>query len=232
MAAYMDWCNACNEYHNNFHTRKVMINAFALICAAGRKDAHGEYGEPLTPREKLELFFSALAHDLYHNGRDNGGELFLLEDISVGAAVPFMENAGVDKNVQERIRFLVRWTDLNPHARQKLSSDAHFDERTKNLGLVLSDADILASVALTAEQALEETINLGKEWEAVGKGKIGAQAYLAFVDFVLGKDERKLQSRPGRFFNPNIPKVVSGVFGKLKRMERLHKKSPFPPYWP
>lgn len=180
-----------NTFHNRLHFKKVLLNSFVLSQLAGLK------GE-----DSLILMTSALIHDAYHDGTTNGfgdeRQPFKLESKALEWATPYLRRAGVPDSVISKIEYMVLGTDIGSHSGDlDIVFPNGVDADTQEKAKMLWDADILASIGLTGEQAYQETIDLGKEW----KSPILPKGYLKFLKFAV---KGGFKSEAGKVFNGNI----------------------------
>jgi phosphoheptose isomerase len=195
---------AGNSYHNSQHFCEVMLSAFFLaqldqLCAA----------------DQLELVLAAMAHDFHHDGRGNGVVPFRLERLAVSACEPYLVGAGVPEPQRRALAALILATDMThgsaiaqtchaSHtgnaARPTTHPDAPelallaSDPRLARRALVLIEADVLPSVGLSIEHAMQLQTRLSQEW---GRPLEFKDKYWfvtkAFPGFIIG-----------RFFTPNV----------------------------
>jgi hypothetical protein len=75
----------------------------------------------LSPDEKAQLLTAALAHDFHHHGRSVCGTHFRLEYVAVGAAMPYLEAAGISETARACIAALILASEVSiavPFGRQ------------------------------------------------------------------------------------------------------------------
>ena len=78
-----------NSYHNGNHTQEVIINVAFLLAITEEKQK--DFGFILTKEDKALVLFSALIHDLGHNGKNLMNEPFAQEKRSFELALPIIK---------------------------------------------------------------------------------------------------------------------------------------------
>lgn len=178
-----------HPYHSRQHFCEVMLAA-ALLCQVHRRSA----------RESQLVLLAALIHDFDHDGKPSRD--FRLERTSLDHAAPFLASAGVGPDARGQLAALVLATEprdgvraallargfhahgapLQPRADvpAELAALAH-DAALARLAVLLCEADILPSVALTFAHAMHLQDLLALEW---GR-PLGPKDKLVFLDSVL-----------------------------------------------
>lgn len=188
-------------YHNRQHFCEVML-AVELLCRVHR----------VAPAEAQLVLLAALIHDLDHDGEPSC--TFRLERHSLQRAAPFLARAGVEPVVVSRLAALVLATQPTQGTRAALDARAFHvsgaalrpppeeapelaelgvDAGLARLALLLCEADLLPSVALTFAHALQLQDRLAREW----RRPLGAMDKLLFQRDVLAN------GLIGPFFLPN-----------------------------
>ena len=209
-----------NPYHNSQHYCEVMLSALYLS---------GKLAMPSLVRARLVA--AALAHDFHHDGRTSIGMPFRLERLAAQAALPYFDFAKVSADEQARIATLILATETTvgvPFARKCrdhfangaelpqpqdveprlaiLATDADMAEQA----VLLSEADLLASVGLTVFYGELTQANLSKEW---GR-PMTAVDKMFFLDRIFG------DFRVGRFFSPNVTRLKDAMRRKSDAIKR------------
>ena len=194
-----------NGYHNHRHFCEVVLCALFLAQLV-----------QLARREQALVVLAALLHDFHHDGRPNG-QPFRLELRSVAAARPYLQEAGVDLAEQAALSTLVLATDSArgvPLARcchgwhsgdmmpPPESPLPQLDSlillpRLALMAVLLTEADVLPSVALTMAHADVTTARLESEWGTT----LGPRSKVEFIDRYIG------EFQVARFFLPNLREV-------------------------
>lgn len=214
-----------NPYHNDGHFRDVLLGAALLNQLSAMN------GRPLRPDEKGKLFFSALIHDLDHDGGKNAGQPFRLEDRSLAIGLPVLARHGVDAKAQEDVRLMVRSTDLSvapkyahdllvaqrqkkplpppPPGYEPLAALGRPDmARTAEIAAMLRDSDILPSVGISAIRTAQQMRKLEKEW----KTSLDSKSQRRFLEAVMRHDGKySFSSLAGVFFNSNIEPIAKVI---------------------
>jgi len=178
-----------NPYHNTQHFCEVLLGA---LCLAHFK--------PLAPNERELLLFAALMHDFHHDGHIVKGVPFRLEKLALEAAAPYLSQAGVSGADRERLAAIVLATFVltgvpfarachRHHAhgepRPELTPDSGAlglladDARLALLAVLLTEADVLASVGLTVALGDAGQAKIAAEFlasPACREGRVGAEA--------------------------------------------------------
>ncbi|MET0962012.1 MAG: hypothetical protein ABWY05_04235 [Noviherbaspirillum sp.] len=194
-----------NGYHNSRHFCEVLLCTLAIAQLAG-----------LDRQEQPLVLLAALLHDFHHDGRPRL-QPFRHELCSVAASLPYLEAAGVGAAERAVLATLILATDsvhgvplarcchgwhsgmaTPPPAppRPELASLASLP-RLALMAVVLAEADVLPSVALTPAHAALTTARLEAEWNTV----LGTRGKVDFIDRHIGA----LQA--ARFFEPNLRAV-------------------------
>ena len=180
---------ARNAYHNSRHICEVLLCSLFLAKHAG-----------LRQPQQARIAVAALVHDLHHDGTTNAGQPFRLERLAMDAAQPRLAEAGVAHAEIARIAALVLATEVSiggPYASRCLR---HFDQGgpappalpdADPLGLLatdrglafqavlLAEADLLPSVGLTFDHAMQCQERLSREDRRIAATPA---AKLAFLD--------------------------------------------------
>lgn len=202
-----------HPYHNRQHFCEVMLAA-ELLCRVHR----------VAPAEAQLVLLAALIHDLDHDGEPSC--TFRLERHSLERAAPFLARAGVEPVVVARLAALVLATQPTQGTRAALDARAFhvngaalrppsdeapelaglaMDADLTRLALLLCEADLLPSVALTFAHALQLQERLAREW----RRPLGAMDKLQFQRDVLAN------GLIGPFFLPNAVAI------RLALVERI-----------
>ena len=193
-----------NAYHNRQHFCEVMLGASFLAQLDG-----------LAAANQLELVLAAMAHDFHHDGQGNGATPFRLERLAVSACQPYWVDAGVSQPQQRALAALILATDVRygstiaqachaSHSGTTAQPEMHPDAPELALlasaptlarrALVLNEADVLPSVGLGIDYALQLQNQLAQEW---GRPLQLKDKYWfvteAFPGFIIG-----------HFFTPNV----------------------------
>jgi hypothetical protein len=194
-----------NGYHNRRHFCEVVLCALFLAQLA-----------QLAQREQALVVLAALLHDFHHDGRPNGRP-FRLEQQSLAAARPYLQDAGVGLAEQVALSTLVLATDSARgvpmarcchgwHSGHMMPPPAPPLPQLDNLVLLprlalmaalLAEADVLPSVALTIAHADVTTARLESEWGMT----LGPRSKVEFIDRYIG------DFQVARFFLPNLRAV-------------------------
>jgi predicted metal-dependent HD superfamily phosphohydrolase len=201
----------CNAYHHRRHICEV------ILC--GQYLAMLRHESRLA---MAQLALAALIHDYGHDGKLNGHEPFRLERESLRLSIPALKAAGIPKGVRDRIAAMVLSTDrhrgypfalachaarhaelagLHVHGHPKLPVPEgglelrilQHDPDAVNQALLLCEADVLPSLALTIDYSLALQKELSTEWGV----DLGSQDKLRFLDDWLAR------SCKSNFFRPN-----------------------------
>jgi hypothetical protein len=229
-----------NGYHNRTHFKEVLIAAHALLTIANRQ------GQNFTAADRAAYLFSALIHDLDHDGTNNRGRAHRLENRSLARAYPLMHKYGVSATQERQIQLMVRSTDVSatadyvnalyygtpPDQLKTPAGHTQFTQlarpkhtATAELAAMLRDADILFSAGISLDSTKRNGARLAKEW---GKSAITATDHRNFLRHVVAHPspthpQNRLigfTSQAGRFFNPNIEVIAC----KLEQAE-LHRSN-------
>lgn len=197
---------ASNAYHNSRHICEVLLCSLFLAKHAG-----------LAGPQQARIAVAALVHDLHHDGTTNAGQPFRLERLAMDAARPCLAAAGVAQAEITRIAALVLATEVTiggPYARRCFR---HFHQGgpapaaapgADPLGLLatdpdlafqavlLAEADLLPSVALTFDHAMQCQERLSREDRRIAATPVQK---LAFLD-----RHRQEGLLVARFFEPNL----------------------------
>jgi hypothetical protein len=208
-----------NAYHNSQHICEVLLCSLFLARQAGLS----------TPRQ-ARIAFAALMHDFHHDGTTNGGQSFRLERLAVAASRPYLTQSGVKASEIDAIAAIVFATDLasgSPYARRCFEffhrTGARPDDLQEATGdlaplrllavdrelafeaVLLAEADLLPSVALSDDYSMLYQQRLVRENRHIGSGRAEK---LAFLD----------RQVPGflvaRFFEPNLARLRRSLSGE------------------
>jgi hypothetical protein len=196
-----------NAYHNAQHFCEVMLGAHFLSLLAD-----------LPTNSRLEVVLAALIHDFQHDGRGNGPIPFRLERKSVNASLPYLVDAGVPEMQRRHVAALVLATEMAHGLRITQACHAHHtaaaplpemhvaapelaglaaDPLVARQALIVCEADVLPSVGLTIEHALQLQDQLSREWGVPlgleDKFRFVSQAFPGFI--------------VGTFFQPNVDRL-------------------------
>lgn len=194
-----------HAYHNRQHFCEVML-ATCMLAQVNR----------LPAREAQLLLLAALIHDLGHGGQ--AGQAFGAERLSIDRALPHLEAAGVEASDLACLTTLILATEpgegvrialaarrfhreggappVVPGPASELGRLAH-DAALARLAVLLCEADLLPSIALTFAHGMRLQERLATEW---GR-PLHAVDKLRFVDQVLAS------GLIGEFFAPNATAV-------------------------
>jgi hypothetical protein len=196
-----------NAYHNAQHFCEVMLCACFLALL-----------DELEPDSIMEVVLAAMIHDFHHDGQVNGQNAFRLERRSVSEAMADLVQAGVPDLQRQNICALVLATDLAhglpiAHACHAYHAGAvpmptiHplapelarlvADPALARKALLVSEADVLPSVGLSIEYALQMQAPLSQEWgrplDLQDKYRFVTQTFPGLI--------------VGNFFAPNVERL-------------------------
>ncbi len=207
-------------YHTPQHLVEVVLSALYLC---GRTGIVGD--------RALGVLTAALIHDFHYDGVLGGPNAFRLEAIAVREAMPYLQAAGVDTAVQQRLARLVLATEPTTgapfaracHAFHRGSAaapttpapmpelDALRDDAALALeATLLVEADALPSIGLTIEHANHVQSLLAAEW----RRPLGAEDKLQFIDEIF------VDFLVGDFFSPNMRALRDDCLDRIQG--RLH----------
>ncbi|MGR8998820.1 MAG: hypothetical protein ACU88J_07210 [Gammaproteobacteria bacterium] len=206
-----------NSYHNSQHYCEVMLSSYFLSLLAGMDD-----------QITAEIVSAALIHDFHHDGKPNGDIPFRLERKAINEAKPYLIQAKVTQTQQQCLAALVLATEyLNginivhacythytqghalpeiPEAANELEALCNDPVKSKQ-ALILCEADILPSIGLTFEHALQLQDKLSLEWGVRQR----FEDKLQFIDhtcrvFIVGS-----------FFNTNVAKLRLAMLHRIEK---------------
>lgn len=191
-------------FHNHDHVMHVTLTASVLGFHHNRMHRDS----PLELSDFLALFSAACIHDLGHDGQGNyahdGRHMpSRLEIQSVEMAEPFMRTACQDEGVIQRIGMMIVATDVSesdgvvsPSNLLKLImmaritgsalpvvpmylNDFATDARLGLMALLLAEADVIPSMAMSYDMSRDRTVRIAKESQ---KLLPNAQTLCGFVD--------------------------------------------------
>lgn len=222
VAAAIDANSAVHDrhpYHGRQHFCEVML-AVERLCQVHRLGA----------ADAQQILFAALIHDIGHDGEPS--PTFHLERCSLELAAPYTATCGVTPAVSLRLAALVLATQPGQgvaaavaarafhvdgaalpapcEAAPELALLAH-DERLCRLALLLCEADLLPSVALTFAHAMRLQDRLSREWGC----HLGPKDKLAFQRKVLSSGVI------GDFFRPNAVAILQAL---VERVDGAHER--------
>lgn len=194
-ADYGETQEAQPDYHNKFHVAEVVTAAYLL----GRR-------EGLNDLQVAELLLAATTHDFCHTGVNNRYD-YEREMVSVEAAVPIFEKAGMSKTSIQNISRMILATDFKvgvPPAREHYLNTRQLpqDDPERVIAtqaLILTEADILFSCFNIAYNDFLSRL-LSIEWKVPGSN-LPLNARLGFLNYVkfiskaaedLGFDQRRM----------------------------------------
>ena len=201
-------------YHNRQHFCEVML-AVEVLCRV----------HEVTAQDSQLVLLAGLVHDLDHDGEPS--RTFRLERRSLESAAPFLAGAGVEPTVMQQLAALVLATQPGQGTRAAMHAWASHatgaalppladeapelaalarDKRLARLALLLCEADLLPSVALTFALAMQIQQRLAHEW---GR-PMGAKEKLHFQESVLSSGVIS------PFFLPNALAI------RLALVDRVH----------
>lgn len=205
-----------NPYHNSQHYCEVMLSSYFLSLLAGMDD-----------QITAEVVSAALIHDFRHDGKANGDIPFRLERKAINEAAPYLIHANVTHEQQRCLAALVLATEhLNgvniAHACYSHYTQGHALPKIPEVAielevlctnpvkskqaLILCEADILPSIGLTLEHALQLQDKLSLEW--------GVR--LRFEDKLQFIDHNCRAFIAGSFFNTNVAKLRLAMLHRLE----------------
>jgi len=196
-----------NAYHNVQHFCEVMLGAYFLSLLAD-----------LDKNSRLEVVLAALIHDFHHDGTVNGPIPFRLERKAVNESTPHLVDAGVSELQRRHIAALVLATEMvhgraiahachEHHVRASPRPEIHIaapelaelaeDPIVARQALIIREADVLPSVGLSLEHALQLQDRLSIEWGV----PLSPEDKLRFITktfpgFIIGT-----------FFQPNVERI-------------------------
>jgi hypothetical protein len=176
-----------NPYHNNTHFLKVFTLS-ALLGADAFRDNR------INTHHLCILLSSALVHDYKHDGKNNKGQRYRLEDISLNASESAMKKAGATEDDWNLFKAFIYTTDVykdfsDPSALspgdtvKKYSISNNPDDLlpelrimaetgTADIALMLEDADLsggLLDIELNTKSGLAFAEEERKTYEASGQ---------------------------------------------------------------
>jgi hypothetical protein len=191
MAGLLGEVENTDEFHNNMHFRKVLLQTIRMITA--HNHIHADTTLVLNAYEMSMLLIAACIHDLAHNGKGNfaGGEHYpgYLEQQSFNAARPYLEEVGFNAATDlGMLNVILLSTDVSASVREpisfyeqmKLAYMHHFVEpqdhvafsdpmielensRTALLAAILHESDIATSAGISYEVSQMESRLLAME---------------------------------------------------------------------
>jgi 3'5'-cyclic nucleotide phosphodiesterase len=184
------------DYHNKFHVAEVVTAAYLM----GRR-------EGLNDLQVAELLLAATTHDFCHTGMNNRYD-YEREMVSVEAAVPIFEKAGLNATTIKNISRMILATDFKvgvPPARELYLNTRQLplDDPERIIAtqsLLLTEADVLFSCFdLDYNDFLSRLLSI--EWKVPGpnlplKARLGFLNYVKFISKAsedLGFDQRRIQ---------------------------------------
>jgi hypothetical protein len=213
-----------NPYHNVQHFCEMVLSTLCLSRLV-----------PCEPAEKSLLLFAALMHDFHHDGRIVKGVPFRLERLAIASTQPYLDSAGVPADERERLAALILATFVPagvPFARHchrhhflgaprpEPPADAGAlallaeHARLAMLAVMLTEADVLASVGLTVALGDEAQRKIEREMGVA----MGPADKLFFLETVFGRFE------VGTFFAPNLEAMKDEMRARV-RQERLQERA-------
>lgn len=201
-------------YHNGQHFLEVMLSALYLARLTG-----------FNPRRTARVVAAALMHDFHHDGSRSAVSPFRLELLAAQEALPYLRAAEVDDDECRRLQALVLATEPSigvPFARACWARHAAGERITPlasalppplgqlllepdlaHEAVLLAEADVLPSIGLTLEHAVQLQSKLAIEWGTA----LGRDEKLRFIDHILG------EISVASFFIPNIRAIRQGYLG-------------------
>lgn len=193
-----------NAYHNVQHFCEVMLGAYFLSML-----------DNLDSGSRLEVALVAMIHDFHHDGVGNGPTPFRLERLSVSESMRYLVAIGMPEEQRRDIAALVLATEvlhgvptvrachgyhrgtgalpaIHPLAPElgQLAADPLLTRKA----LIVCEADVLPSVGLTIDHALQLQADLSVEWSRpLGLDDKYRFVTKAFPGFIVGT-----------FFQPNV----------------------------
>jgi hypothetical protein len=191
MAALLGEIENNDDFHNNMHFRKVLLQTIRMITAHNHLYAGTDM--ILSAHEISTLLIAACIHDLAHNGKVNfaGGEHYpgYLEQQSFNTACPYLEEVGFNDPADlGALNVMVLATDVSSSVREPLSfyeqmklaylhhfvkpqDDLNFSDpmielqnpRTALLAAILHESDIATSAGISYEVSQVESRLLAME---------------------------------------------------------------------
>jgi hypothetical protein len=216
---------ARNAYHNSQHLCEVVLCSLFLGRQAG-----------LSQARLARVAVAALVHDFRHDGTTNAGQAFRLERLAVASARPYLADSGVAPDEMERVAAIVLATDATkgvPYARRcfrflhRAGTRPEVPaEATDDLGplarlatdpeaafeaVLVAEADLLPSVALTDAHSLLCQQRLVRENGRVGAGPAEKLAFL---------DQQSEGFLVSGFFEPNFNRLRRSMVAALPMRPR------------
>ncbi len=216
---------ARNAYHNSQHLCEVVLCSLFLGRQAG-----------LSHTRQARVVVAALVHDFRHDGTTNAGQAFRLEQLAVTSAQPYLARSGVTPDEIERVAAIVLATDMTrgvPYARHCFRFHHQVDPRpevpAEALGdlsplrrlatdpetafeaVLVAEADLLPSMALTDEHSLLCQQRLVQENGRVGAGPAEKLAFL---------NEQSGGFLVSGFFEPNFNRLRRALVAALPERPR------------
>jgi CRP/FNR family cyclic AMP-dependent transcriptional regulator len=225
---------ARNAYHNSQHICEVVLCSLFLGQQAGLSD-----------ERLVRVVVAALVHDFRHDGTTNAGESFRLERLAIAAAGPYLAQAGVAPEVIERIAAIVLATEVRagvPYARRCfrfLHQDGPHPEAPPDVAgeasllrhlatdpdlaveaVLLAEADLLPSVALTDDYSMLCQQRLVQENGGIG---VGPAEKLAFLD------QQSSGFLVSGFFEPNFNRlrrsIAAALCGRIQERATMNQET-------
>ncbi|WP_296808114.1 cyclic nucleotide-binding domain-containing protein [Thiocapsa sp.] len=225
---------ARNAYHNSQHICEVVLCSLFLGQQAG-----------LSGERLVRVVIAALVHDFRHDGTTNAGESFRLERLALAAAGPYLAQAGVAPEQIERIAAIVLATEVRagvpyarccfrflhhagppPEAPPDGAGEASLLRRLATEpdlaveAVLLAEADLLPSVALTEDYGMLCQQRLIQENGGIG---VGPAEKLAFLD------EQSEGFLVSGFFEPNFNRlrrsIVAVLSGRMRERATMNQET-------
>ncbi|CRI65908.1 hypothetical protein THIOKS12550021 [Thiocapsa sp. KS1] len=216
---------ACNAYHNSQHLCEVVLCSLFLGRQAG-----------LSQTRLARVIVAALVHDFRHDGTTNAGQVFRLERLAVASARPYLVRAGVVPEEIERVAAIVLATEVSrgvlfarrcfrffhqtgprPEVPAEATGDLSplrrlaTDPETAFEAVLVAEADLLPSVALTDAHSLLCQQRLVRENGRVGAGPAEKLAFL---------DQQSEGFLVSGFFEPNFNRLRRSMVAALPMRPR------------
>lgn len=248
MAAILGEVENDLPYHNNLHFKKVVLQLIRLISV--HNDIYAQTNRALDAEQIAVLLMGGCIHDLGHDGLGNTvkGVFYSgrLERRSFDLAKPYLEAAGADQEILQKLKVILLTTDVapfgdvtNPMNQMKAAYRFHFmgeSEQYQTLNLsnelegmeecpklammacLMHEADIATSAGLDYTVTQFETCKLMEE---IGSSEAKPIHITDFLDKVC---QRRFLSDAGqKLFGANLARIYA-----LAESDEQNGNEPFP----
>ena len=241
-----------NGYHNARHMQEVVLNAMFLLAVYDARQA--EISIKLDLEDKALLLFTALSHDLGHDGKTNreGEKIipFRMEKLSVAYTLPFaMKYMNEDevKKFSADFETLVCATDIGSYQDFFTETLAYYhgeedflpdttgipaellplasSKKLTELAAMLCDADIFSSIAYNFSCCWEQSLNLASEISGGVSVKAEERALSNLVGF--HENSVRIKSEVGKTFSPNFATIKNNAKVLLTAQQMQGSESDF-----